>query len=99
MTDDWTSIYGETDLPGFCVAIGTSGNQFKNALLVGGFLRTIIDQTESGVDHDRHPGVFKLRHSSGVSVPPCGDRGCLTNHQRFGEASAFSPSVPLAAAA
>ncbi|MFD7476853.1 hypothetical protein ACFV8Z_33135 [Streptomyces sp. NPDC059837] len=32
VTDDWTPIYGETDLPVFCVAIGTSGNQFKKAL-------------------------------------------------------------------
>ncbi|MCX5181532.1 hypothetical protein [Streptomyces sp. NBC_00268] len=99
VTDDWTPIYGETDLPVFCVAIGTSGNQFKKAPLVGGFLRTIIDQTESGVDHDRHPAVFKLRHSPGVTVPPCGDRVCLTNHQKFDEAIAFSPSAPLAATA
>ena len=59
VTDDWTPIYDKTNLPGYYVAIGTSGNQFKNAPLVGGFLRTIIDQTENGVDHDRHPAVFK----------------------------------------
>jgi glycine/D-amino acid oxidase-like deaminating enzyme len=59
VTDDWTPIYDKTNLPGYYVAIGTSGNQFKNAPLVGGFLRTIVDQTENGVDHDLHPAVFK----------------------------------------
>ncbi|MCX4911685.1 FAD-binding oxidoreductase [Streptomyces sp. NBC_00878] len=63
VTDDWTPIYDKTNLPGYYVAIGTSGNQFKNAPLVGGFLRTIIDQTENGVDHDRHPAVFKGPHT------------------------------------
>ncbi|WP_043664641.1 NAD(P)/FAD-dependent oxidoreductase [Streptomyces xylophagus] len=63
VTDDWTPIYDKTNLPGFYVAIGTSGNQFKNAPLVGGFLRTIVDQTENGVDHDLHPAVFKAPYT------------------------------------
>jgi glycine/D-amino acid oxidase-like deaminating enzyme len=36
VTDDSAPICDKTDLPGLCVAIGTSGNQFKNAPLVGG---------------------------------------------------------------
>ncbi|MDV9178475.1 FAD-binding oxidoreductase [Streptomyces sp. W16] len=63
VTDDWTPVYDKTDLPGYYVAIGTSGNQFKNAPLVGGFLRTIVDHTENGVDHDRHPAVFKAPYT------------------------------------
>ncbi|MGP8010586.1 MAG: NAD(P)/FAD-dependent oxidoreductase, partial [Acidimicrobiales bacterium] len=35
VTDDWQPIYDRTSLAGFYVAIGTSGNQFKNAPLVG----------------------------------------------------------------
>ncbi len=31
VADDWIPIYDRTDLDGFYVAIGTSGNQFKNA--------------------------------------------------------------------
>jgi sarcosine oxidase subunit beta len=61
VADDWTPIYDRTDLPGFYVAIGTSGNQFKNAPVVGRLMATLIDQVESGADHDarpvRHQGV------------------------------------------
>ena len=63
VTDDWTPVYDKTDLPGYYVAIGTSGNQFKNAPLVGGFLRAIVEQTENGVDHDRDPVVFKAPYT------------------------------------
>jgi glycine/D-amino acid oxidase-like deaminating enzyme len=35
VADDWTPIYDRTELDGFYVAIGTSGNQFKNAPLAG----------------------------------------------------------------
>ncbi|MEV0904403.1 hypothetical protein [Streptomyces hokutonensis] len=45
------------------MAIGTSGNQFKNAPLIGGFLRAIVEQTENGVDHDRDPVVFKAPYT------------------------------------
>ena len=31
VSDDWLPIYDKTDLEGFYVAIGTSGNQYKNA--------------------------------------------------------------------
>ncbi|QUQ64708.1 NAD(P)/FAD-dependent oxidoreductase [Kutzneria sp. CA-103260] len=61
VADDWTPIYDRTDLPGFYVAIGTSGNQFKNAPVVGRLMATLIDRVEAGADHDadpvRHLGV------------------------------------------
>ncbi len=63
VADDWIPIYDKTALPGFYVAIGTSGNQFKNAPLVGGYLRAIIDACESGVDHDQTPARCLLPHS------------------------------------
>jgi sarcosine oxidase subunit beta len=55
VADDWIPIYDKTPLPGFYVAIGTSGNQFKNAPVVGSFLAEIIAATEQGHDHDRDP--------------------------------------------
>jgi sarcosine oxidase subunit beta len=55
VADDWIPIYDRTDLDGFYVAIGTSGNQFKNAPVVGQLMRALIDSCESGVDHDRTP--------------------------------------------
>ncbi|HEX6151769.1 FAD-dependent oxidoreductase [Nocardioides sp.] len=55
VTTDWAPIYDRTDRPGFYVAIGTSGNQFKNAPVVGTLMRTLIDAVEAGHDHDRDP--------------------------------------------
>jgi sarcosine oxidase subunit beta len=60
VADDWIPIYDRTALPGFYVAIGTSGNQFKNAPLVGDYLHAIIDACEHGRDHDTDPVVFHL---------------------------------------
>ncbi len=45
---DWIPIYDRTDLEGFFVAIGTSGNQFKNAPLVGDIMTTMITSTSPG---------------------------------------------------
>jgi sarcosine oxidase subunit beta len=55
VADDWIPIYDRTALPGFYVAIGTSGNQFKNAPIVGRFLAEIIRSCEDGHDHDAEP--------------------------------------------
>ncbi len=60
VADDWIPIYDKTALAGYYVAIGTSGNQFKNAPLVGSYLSAIIDACESGVDHDETPATFHL---------------------------------------
>ena len=53
--DDWTPIYDRTDAPGFYVAMGTSGNQFKNAPVVGQLMARLIDRVEAGHDHDADP--------------------------------------------
>lgn len=55
VSDDWIPIYDKTSLAGFFVAIGTSGNQFKNAPLIGDLLTAIITATDHGVDHDVQP--------------------------------------------
>ncbi|WP_163505255.1 NAD(P)/FAD-dependent oxidoreductase [Fodinicola acaciae] len=63
VTDDWTPIYDRTELPGFYVAIGTSGNQFKNAPVVGRLMATLIEQVESGADHDTNPVHYQAVHT------------------------------------
>ena len=52
VSSDWTPIYDKTDVPGFYVAIGTSGNQFKNAPGAGLIMAHLITQVEKGADHD-----------------------------------------------
>ncbi|MEV4143896.1 FAD-dependent oxidoreductase [Amycolatopsis sp. NPDC049691] len=61
--DDWTPIYDRTALPGFYVAMGTSGNQFKNAPVVGRLMATLIDAVEAGADHDRDPVRYRGVHT------------------------------------
>ncbi len=53
--DDWIPIYDRTDLDGFYVAIGTSGNQFKNAGVAGHLMAELITAVEGGHDHDADP--------------------------------------------
>ncbi|UJW28475.1 FAD-binding oxidoreductase [Saccharothrix sp. AJ9571] len=59
VADDWTPIYDRTELEGFYLAIGTSGNQFKNAPVVGQLMTELIGQVENGVDHDASPVRFR----------------------------------------
>ncbi len=60
VTDDWTPIYDRTAAPGYFVAIGTSGNQFKNAPLVGRLMATLVAEVRDGRDHDRDPVQLDL---------------------------------------
>ncbi|RZV42907.1 MAG: FAD-binding oxidoreductase [Acidimicrobiales bacterium] len=57
VSDDWIPIYDRTDLDGFYVAIGTSGNQYKNAGVAGQVMADLIDAVEAGQDHDMTPVV------------------------------------------
>lgn len=82
VADDWTPIYDRTALDGFYVAMGTSGNQFKNAPLVGQLMATLIDRVESGVDHDAHPVRFVGRHT-GESI----DLGAFSRRRSVNTAS------------
>mgnify|MGYP006955852930 CR=1 FL=1 len=52
---DWTPIYDKTNLAGYYVAMGTSGNQFKNVPFVGKLMYKLISGVEAGVDHDNNP--------------------------------------------
>jgi len=55
VSDDWIPIYDKSDLPGFYMAIGTSGNQFKNAGVAGYLMAELIDACEQGHDPDSDP--------------------------------------------
>lgn len=55
VTEDWIPIYDKTSLSGFFVAIGTSGNQFKNAPVVGSLMTALITSERAGNDHDMTP--------------------------------------------
>jgi sarcosine oxidase, subunit beta len=63
VADDWIPIYDRTSLTGFYVAIGTSGNQFKNAPIVGRFMAALIHACENGHDHDSDPIIFQGQFS------------------------------------
>ncbi len=55
VSDDWIPVYDRSDLGGFYMAVGTSGNQFKNAPMVGRMMAELISACEAGHDHDRDP--------------------------------------------
>lgn len=79
---DWTPIYDRTSLPGYYVAMGTSGNQFKNAPLIGALMDTIICGVESGHDHDASPLTFTCPHTGHVI-----DLGVFSRRRQPNEAS------------
>jgi sarcosine oxidase subunit beta len=60
VSDDWLPIYDVSDLPGFYMAVGTSGNQFKNAPVVGKLMAELIGKVEANQDHDNDPVQLPL---------------------------------------
>jgi len=62
VSDDWIPIYDRSSLPGFYMAIGTSGHQFKNAGAVGTLMADLIEACEQGHDHDRNPLQHRCRY-------------------------------------
>lgn len=63
VSDDWIPIYDKTDLPGFYVAIGTSGNQFKNCHIAAYCVTKLISAVEAGQDHDTDPVKVELPYT------------------------------------
>jgi len=63
VSDDWIPIYDRSDLPGFYMAIGTSGHQFKNAGAVGTLMADLIEACEEGQNHDDEPVQHRLRYT------------------------------------
>ena len=85
VTDDWIPIYDKSDLPGFYMAVGSSGNQFKNAPVAGEMMAKLISDCEAGHDHDADPVQFRLKHvDRTVSV------GFYSRNRQINENSSFS---------
>lgn len=62
-TPDWIPIYDKSSLPGFYMAVGTSGNQYKNAPVAGRLMSELIDKVEAGHDHDHDPVKFTMLYT------------------------------------
>ena len=60
VTDDWIPIYDSSAVPGYYMAIGSSGNQYKNAPIAGKMMAALIGYCEAGNDHDTQPMRFRL---------------------------------------
>ena len=85
VSDDWIPIYDRTDLDGFYVAVGSSGNQFKNASVAGYCMAELIQAVEAGHDHDADPIRITQRHT-GLEL----DMGAYSRNRDINEDSSFS---------
>ena len=85
VSDDWIPIYDKSALGGFYMAIGTSGNQFKNAPVAGKMMAALVDYCEGGADHDAEPLQLSLERS-GRSA----DVGFYSRRRQINEESSFS---------
>jgi sarcosine oxidase subunit beta len=85
VSDDWIPIYDKSDLDGFYMAVGTSGNQFKNAGVVGHLMAEVIDAVEKGHDHDSDPVKVKSRYT-GLEL----NAGFYSRLREINENSSFS---------
>jgi len=66
VADDWIPIYDKSSLPGYYMAIGTSGHQFKNAGAAATLMADLVTACESGLDHDRDPLQHRLPYTQRV---------------------------------
>jgi glycine/D-amino acid oxidase-like deaminating enzyme len=82
VASDWTPIYDRTDLDGFYVAIGTSGNQFKNAPMVGKVMTQLISEVSGGRNHDVEPVRVRCAHT-GNEI----NMGAFSRKRRFNSES------------
>lgn len=85
VTDDWIPIYDKSDLGGFYMAVGTSGNQFKNGSIAGLMMAELIDACEHGHDHDADPVKVECP-KSGLIL----DAGFYSRNREINENSSFS---------
>ena len=79
VSDDWKPIIDRSDLDGYFTAIGTSGNQFKNATILGFCLAELIEAVADGHDHDREPLVVTGPHH-GLAI----DLGAFSRRRAVG---------------
>ena len=67
------------------MAVGTSGNQFKNAPVAGKMMAALIDYCEGGNDNDVDPLMFRLERI-GREV----NAGFYSRRRRINTESSFS---------
>lgn len=85
VTDDWIPIYDRTSIPGYYVAIGTSGHGFKQAPVVGEIVKELIEASESGHDHDRDPIALRGRLTgSEIQIGHFSRRRAVRRQSRMG---------------
>jgi len=82
---DWIPIYDKSSLPGFYMACGTSGNQYKNAPIAGKLMAALVEYCEGGADHDRDPMRFTLPYL-GREI----DAGFYSRRRKINDESSFS---------
>ena len=85
VSDDWYPIYDKSDLPGFYLAIGTSGNQYKNAPAVGSFMSELIRYCEEGNDQDKKPYQYRMKYINHTL-----DIGFFSRNREINQDSSFS---------
>ncbi len=85
VSDDWIPIYDKTDLGGFYVAIGSSGNQFKNASVAAYCMTQLIQRVEGGHDHDSDPVTVEMVHT-GLHL----DMSAFGRNREINQDSSFS---------
>ncbi|MDX1689677.1 MAG: FAD-dependent oxidoreductase [Acidimicrobiia bacterium] len=85
VSDDWIPIYDRSSLDGYYMAIGTSGNQFKNAGVVGYCMAELIDAVERGHDHDADPLRIDQRYTD-LTL----DMGFYSRNREINPNSSFS---------
>ena len=82
---DWIPIYDKSSLPGFYMACGTSGNQYKNAPIAGKMMAALVEYCEGGADHDAQPLQFELPY-----IKRSIDVGFYSRKRPINEESSFS---------
>jgi len=82
---DWIPIYDKSQLSGFYMACGSSGNQYKNAPIAGKMMASLIDYCENGGDHDSNPLQFTLPYIKREI-----DVGFYSRKRKINEESSFS---------
>ena len=63
VADDWIPIYDRSELDGFYMLVGTSGNQYKNATVASHCVCEMIEANESGHDTDAEPLTIPGRYT------------------------------------
>jgi sarcosine oxidase subunit beta len=85
VSDDWIPIYDKSDLPGFYMAVGTSGNQFKNGAVAGYLMAELIEACQHGHEHDRNPVQVTGRYT-GLTI----NAGAFSRLREINQDSSFS---------